>query len=120
MPGSTTWIADGLPQVAVYWGSPVNTGAGDRTFAVPVEINCRWMQKAVLFVDQTGQTKVSKAVVMVDQDVDLGGYLYLGDLGDLSSAEELDPLTIAEAHEIRAFDRSPTFRGNESVRKATL
>jgi hypothetical protein len=109
-----------LNQTAVYWGSPVSDGQGGRTFDAAVEIAVRWEEKQVLFIDATGQEVQSKAVVYPDQDIDRGGYLYLGSLADLSDSEILDPLLIAAAFEVRQFMKSPNRRATDFLRKVML
>jgi hypothetical protein len=116
-----TWLTRNLKQTAVYWASPTPDGFGGATFTTGAEIACRWEDKDELFVDRAGQEVRSHAMVYVGQDLDDGGYLYLGDLDDLSSAEEADPLTVTGAYEIRSFQKSPRLKAaTEFLRKATL
>jgi hypothetical protein len=121
-PGRSTFISHALKQTAVYWGDPVSDGAGGRTFgsAYPVEIDCRWEQKADLFIDMAGQETRSRAVVYVSQDLDMGGYLFLGSLSELSGAEQADPLIVSRAYEIRQFQKVPNLKGDMTTRKAWL
>lgn len=122
MSSKSKLLTHNLNQTAVYWGSPASDGAGGRTFgsAYPEEINVRWEQKQELFIDANGQEVRSNAVVFVGQDVDLGGYLYLGTLEDLSSAEEADPLTTRGAYEIRGLGKMPDLKAGRFVRKIWL
>lgn len=119
-PSRSTLLTDKLKQTAVYWGSPQSDGAGGRTFDDPVELSVRWEQRQELFIDASGQESTSKAVVYLGQDVDIGGYLYLGDLDGLSSAEEGDPLTVGGAYEIRGFEKTPDIKADQFLRKAWL
>lgn len=114
----STLLTKNLTATAVYWGTPASDGYGGRTFADPMEINCRWEQKQELFIDATGQQQISRAVVYLDQDVDLGGYLYLGILDDLDSAPI--PEDVAGSYEIRGFSSIPSLRGDMNKRKAWL
>lgn len=108
-------------QVAVYWSSPVEDGYGGATFADPAEITVRWEQKQELFIDRFGNEVRSNAVVYVGQDVDLGGYLYLGELTDLDSTVITpEDVTTGSVYEIRGFAKSPTIAGTKFVRKAWL
>jgi hypothetical protein len=105
-------IIKNCPQTAVYWGNPVNNGYGGFTYDEPVEIDCRWEDRNEIFVDANGDETVSKSVVIVLQDMDLEGRLFLGTLDSIydsleSSAATIDPTTIAGAHFIRRFDRIP-------------
>jgi len=104
---------------AVYWGNPVNDGYGGRTFDEPVEIDVRWVEDAVLFVNVMGQEVRSSAIVYLGEDVDVGGYLVQGTLLDLSSAD-VDPLVVRGAQEIRGFVKIPNYSGTRYFRKAFL
>jgi len=101
-------------QTAVYWGSPVDDGYGTKTFADPVEISCRWEDRAEKIswqgASRLGEEIVSRAQVFTTQDVDELGWLFLGDLDDLSSAEEADPMSVDTAFEIKRFDKTPAMR----------
>jgi hypothetical protein len=109
-----------LKQKAVYWGNPVSTGAGKRTFDAAVEVDVRWEVRKELFLDADGEEQTSRAVVTVAQDVDLGGYLYLGELDDLSSGEQADPLSFEAAWEVRGFDKSPDLKAAGHYRRVML
>jgi len=120
-PHRSNFLNEAMNQVAVYWGNPQSDGSGGRSFGEsPVEIDCRWEQRSELYVDSSGQEKRSQAGVYVNQDLDCGGYLYLGELDDLSVAEQSDPLIVAEAYEIRGFEKTPSFRADIVIRKALL
>lgn len=120
MSGRSTRLANARNQTAVYWGSPVNTGMGSRTYADPVELDVRWEQRNEMFIDATGQEKTSSAVVFLGQDVELGGRLYLGDLDDLSSAQEGDPQQVVNARAIRGYAKIPNLKADEYLRKVWL
>lgn len=114
----TYFLRKNLRQTAVYWGSPAPDGYGGHTFADPIEIKVRWEEKTVLFIDAEGKENRSRAIVYVDRDVSLGGYLFLGTLDDLDSSQ--NPLTTNNTWEIRNFQKIPTLKGIAWYRKAIL
>jgi len=101
-------------QTITYWGSPSTSGWGGKTFDTPITLSGRWEDKQELFIDPMGNEVRSLAVVYVDQDVDLGGYLYLG------TSTESDPETVSEAREIRSFAKVPSIDGETYLRKVWL
>ena len=108
------------PQTAVYWAPYLSDGFGNVTFADPVEIAVRWENKIELFIDNQGKEQKSAAVVYPVSAVLLEGYLYLGTLLALSSAEENDPKSIITAKEIRGVSASINIRGTQTLYKAWL
>lgn len=113
-------------QTAVYWGAPIKDGYGTLTYDAPVEIACRWEEKtevvSKLGEGRKGEEFISTAQVFVTRDVDEQGYLYLGDLDDLSIIEEASPETVDGAYRIQKFGKIPAIRAStvEFVRKAYL
>lgn len=117
-------------QVAVYWGSPQNDGYGGYTYDDPIELSpddkngVRWNDKNELDVGWTtsgypGNLKLSKSQVMVLQDLDFNGYLYLGTLAELNAAysDISDPMKIDGAYPIKRMDKIPmVFKTDEFVR----
>ena len=124
--GIESFIAQACDQTAVYWGAPVDDGYGGKTFGsmYPVEIDCRWedrVEKLSLVGARMGEEIISSAVVFVTEDLDEMGYLFLGDLDDLSSEEEEDPKDVDGAYEIKRFDKTPVLRRTTKfIRKAYL
>lgn len=114
-------ISGAMKQTAVYWASPVASGFGGYTFDDPVEIDVRWEVRQELFIDARGNEVRSSAVVYTGQDVDLGGYMFLGGLDDLDSTV-IDPedVSTGRVYEIRGFSKSPTIDGTQYVRKVWL
>ena len=109
-----------LSQTAVYWGSPTVDGWGNYTFAAPVEVTVRWVDKAELFLDGNAKQQVSNAVVLLDQDVDVEGYLYLGTLDELDSAQEADPTAVDTAYQIKKVAKVPDVFAKGYLRKVWL
>lgn len=120
MTSRSKMLENQLRQAACYWGNPQSDGYGGRTFDDPVEIDVRWVDRQEMFVDTQAREQVSRAVVCVAIDLDVGGYLYLGTLVDLSSAEEGDPLSVSAAYEIRAISKTPNIRADQFVRRVWL
>ena len=112
-------------QTAVYWGSPVPDGQGGWSFATPVELTpddgtgVRWEDKQELFVDPQGDEIMSAAIVYPGQDLDIGGYLYLGTEASLSS-DHSDPTEISDAIPIAQFGKIPTLDNTQVLRTAWL
>lgn len=108
------YLAKNLLQTAIYWGNPVADGSGGYTFDTPVTIDCRWISKQELFRDAKGKERVSAAIVLFTQDVDLGGYLYLG------TSTEANPNDVYGSYEIRSFAKIPSMKADAFLRKAWL
>jgi hypothetical protein len=109
-----------LRQKAVFWASPSTDGFGKVTFAAPIEIDCRWDDRAELFIDINGKERPSSSVVFTDRDLELEGYLVLDVLENLTTAQKADPHTIDAARQILGYEKVPTVKVDFFVRKAFL
>lgn len=105
-------IARNLKQDVTWWAASPD-GYGGYTYSSPQTIKGRWQDKQELFRTPAGDEQVSKAIVYLDQDVDVGDYLYEG----LSTAA--DPTSL-EAYQVRQFGKVPDLRNLQSLRKAIL
>ena len=108
------YLTKNLKQMATYWGNPTKDGFGGYTFTAPVIIDCRWLLKQELFIDAKGKEKVSAAVVLLGQDIILGGYLYLG------MSAESNPKDVDDSFEIKGFAKIPDIKGTSFLRKVWL
>jgi len=115
-----SYITRNLKQKAVYWGSPVRGGFGSFTFADPVEISVRWEEKTEIFIDLNGAQAISAALVYVSVDVVNQGYLWLGELSEISSSEEGAPHFVTNARQIRGVQKISNLKGTSFERKAWL
>jgi len=107
-------------QTVVYWGAPVRDGFSHKTFAAPVEIMARYEAVEELHRLDTGEEVVSKVRLWVLQDVDEGGYIYLGTLDDLDSNPD-DPKEIDGASLIISFRKIPLMGStDEFIRRVSL
>lgn len=98
-------------QTAVYWGNPQIDGYNKTTFDDPIEIKCRWEDKVRMIKSQNGEELTVKAEVLVTEQLELKGYLFLGNLYDLVGNYDLsDPMNIQDTYEIMATDKIPLFR----------
>lgn len=105
-----------LIQEITYW-APQAGGAsndfGHATLAAPVKIYGRWENREQLIRKPNGDEAVSVAEVWVDTDVDINGYLVLGDYTGESSP-------VAAAREIQDYRTNPDLRNLETERRAFL
>lgn len=101
-----------LKQDATYWGPPADNGFGGGTYPAPVALKVRWEDKTALFIDANGKEAQSTSQVLVGQDLQLGGYLFLG----TSTATSPAP----GAREIRGLEKIPNIKANKFLRRALL
>jgi len=103
-----------LKQTATYWAGPSSDGWGGYEFSDPVTVNCRWIDRIEVFTDESGREQRSKAVVLVESDVVVGGYIALGDYSD---SQYGDPTSVSGAYQIKAFAKVPNYKGTKFLRK---
>ena len=111
-----------LKMRAAYWEPEAPDDQGNRTFAEPVEIKCRWEERVQEFTGTNNEAMLSNAVVYVDRDVLLLGVLKLLEAGDTLSGltSTTDPFANDKAWEIKRFDKLPTIKATQFVRTAFL
>lgn len=106
-------------QDAVYWGSPAPDGYGGIVWGNPEQIKVRWEDKFQEITDATGIELISKAEVLVTEDLDYGGMLMLGVLNDLESGAT--PEDLNNAYQIKAVTKVPMIKSTtDFVRKVYL
>ena len=103
-------------QTAVYWPPDSYDGFGQPVMGTAVEITCRWEDTHEQFLDKDGQEQTSSAKIYVSQDVELGGYLWLGVIGSKPS----NPKTDNDAWEIRKFENLPNLKATEFLKTAMV
>ena len=116
--GSPYYIRKHLHQTMIYWGNPKNDGEGTYTFDAPIEIRGRCEYRTELVRTETGEEKVSRARVYLEQEVDQGGYLYLGSLEDSDVPPYPNPEEMDEAMRILSLDIFPRITGPGFLYKA--
>lgn len=108
-----------LTQDAVYWAPmPKPDGYGQPQYTKAVAVRVHWETSRQQYVAQDGTTKVSQAVVFVDQDVEAGGLLRLGTLA--GTLNLTSPRENADVFEIQKFGKTPDLDGGEPTREVML
>jgi hypothetical protein len=124
--GIERFIRSVCVQVAVYWGNPQSDGYGGFTFDDPVELlppnnGVRWEDKTQIVSTMDGQETTSDTEVLVTEDLDYSGYLYLGTLDDLTTEEKANPLLVSGAKPIISISKVPMIKSTtEFVRTVYL
>lgn len=105
-------------QYAVYW-APGGIGPdGATTFEEPVELRVRWEDSQEQFVNREGDVKVSKSKVYTENNLEISGYLWKGNLEDLTDPS--DPLGNEDAYEIQSVSEIPDMKAKRFLRIAWL
>ena len=110
-----------FPQKATYWDIGTRNGFGGLDYPEPEVINVRWEDKPSLFISASGEEIQAKAVVYSEKELNVEGYLYLGELDEsLEAAERMNPLPLTDAFKIMAFSVIPNIRASRHEYKAWL
>lgn len=116
-----SYITKNHKQDIVYWANPTPDKFGGFTYTAPVDIKGRWEDRQVLFKDNEGNELMSKSIIFLGQDVDFGGYLYLGTLASIASAiDETHPKNVDGSEKIRGFTKIPNLRATDFERRAFI
>ena len=118
------WFAN---QKCVYWPPESTESASADAYddygkpkvsLQPVEIDCRWSDKVEKFINAAGDDVMSNAIVLVTQDIEVGGILMLGEITDIVDEQVIknNPNT----WEIRRFDKTPDIDATEVLGKVFL
>lgn len=110
----TQFFKKNLTQTATYWAKSGVDGYGKNTFAAPVQMPCRWEERADLFRDFAGREVVSAAVVYTADAVETEGYLFLG------TSAGAYPYDVAGAFEVRGLTRSQALTSGSVLFKSWL
>ena len=111
-------------QKAVWWEFTGLDRSGQKTYANPIEIQCRWEDVNEESIDERGNQFISASIVYVDREMKPGDILWNGLLADdpddpLASAPA-DPRKDFNARQIRAFERMPKLDYSEVLLTAKL
>lgn len=111
-----------MKKVATFWGKPTDDGLGNFTFPTPKLFSpsndnggVRWEQKSEVFRDANANEVVSSAVVYVPEELEIEGWLALGD-----ETGESDPQSVDGAYEIRQIGFTDDLRGDKRLHKVWL
>jgi hypothetical protein len=107
-----------MKQKAVYWAPSGVDEFGKPEYDTPEEIDCRWEDKQEEFITPNGEREISHAKLIVDRDLLKKGVMWLGELDDVT--DEDNPKNNDGAWEIRAFMKTPNFKGTAFLREVYL
>lgn len=105
-------------QKAVYWDRSGVDNFGAPAFAVGVEIDCRWEDGLVQAINDKGEQITAKSTVYVDREMKVGDMLWLGELADITDAD--NPRNNEGAWEIKSFNKLPNLKNTETLLTAYL
>ena len=119
-------MADPLPAIkkyckqdGVYWAplpSDPDNLYNERLYDDPIDLKVRWEdeQQEIILSDDSKAT--SKARIMCDQPVELGGVLFLGDTSELTDLD--DPFNNDKAWKIIKIETTPNVRAKKALYEA--
>lgn len=103
-------VSSSLGQTLTYWAPGAKDLYGKPSFSTPVQLPCRWEDKNESVINKTGEQIVSKSrVFLLNQDLDIDGYVLLG----VSAAA--DPSILDDAREIQQIGKTPDLRNLKSL-----
>jgi hypothetical protein len=108
--GLQEFISSVCVQTAVYWAPGTRDGFGQPARTTGVEIACRWDDTTELIINRQGKEVASRAKVLITQDLNVEGYLYLGILSSLSTEQKTNPKLVSTAYPIQKIDKNPEFK----------
>lgn len=104
-----SFISKVCVQDAVYWAPGTDNGFGEKTWTV-TQIKVRWEGGSDTIINKYGKEVVSSAKVMVQQELNVDGFLYLGTLSSLTTSQKENPLLVDTAYPIQKLEITPLFK----------
>lgn len=97
-----------LNQKCVYWPKNFYNEHGDYTPGTAVELDCKWQSSDGRTVNREGTTYTLSAQVFLKEEVELDGWLWLGELVD-------KPVTPPDEYIIRDVQKYPDTENDETL-----
>lgn len=107
--GILQFISKVCVQDAVYWAPGADNGFGEKSWT-STQIKVRWDGVSESITNKYGKEVISSAKVMVQQELNVEGFLYLGTLVSLSTAQKANPLLVNAAYPIQKLQTTPLFK----------
>lgn len=107
------WTQYNLNQDITYWRPSAQNEYGHAGSEAPILIKGRWETSTQQIRKPSGEEIISRAEVFVDRDLEISGYLALGD-----KTGEVTPSS--DAQEIQDFRITPDLRNLDAERRAFL
>lgn len=103
-------------QTATLWELDGYDSAQDPEFssASPRQINVRWEDRFVNFINQDGEEEAASGFVIVGEDLKAGDWLYLG------TSAAADPTTLIGAAEVKGYEKVTSPSNRYITRKVYL
>ena len=102
---------------AIYWAPATTDRFAQKSFDTPITIKTRWEEGAEQIVTPEGEEKVSRAKLMVDRDLEYGGYLKRG---TVDGSTNVNPLKEDDAYPILLMQNTPNIKNTEVLREVML
>jgi hypothetical protein len=110
-----SWLHHLIRQTATYWPLSSVNQYNDPVVGEPDEVEVRWEDRIELFIDtMSGDQVQSRSIIYTEEELAVGGYLYLG------ISDEADPLELEGADLIRRVDMVPDVKGRDKLYKVYL
>jgi len=109
-----SWLTEKLTQTATLWKRDGIDDNGEVYYKAPITIPVRWEDEEQVIISITGEEKIAKSQVFVDQDIQEGSYLFLG------TSTFDDPRDEADAREVISFSKIPDVNGERFERVVFL
>lgn len=101
-------------QTCTYWAKNGVDGFNKTTYAAPVQLPCRWEDRAELHQMENGEAIRVGSKVFLPQAVVVDDFLFLG------TSNVADPITVQGAYQILDFKRVPSLHADEFENVAFL
>lgn len=101
-------------QNATYWEKATINEYNEYTYSAPTIINVRWEDAKVVFNDATGREIMSDAIVYPEINLDIEGFLFLGE------SVAINPISEDLAYEIKQTETTVNLKNTKTLYKAYL
>lgn len=98
-------------QTALYWEFDGSDGYGQANYKAPREIACRWQDEVIQLKGKDTKEIVSKAQLLVLEDLKENSILALKKLSDIDSTT--DPLELDDAYEVMTMSKIPMIKSTD-------
>jgi len=102
---------------AIYWAPDSVNQFGEKTFSAPIGLKVRWEDSATQIVTPEGEEIVSRSLIMIDRDIEYGGYLKHG---IITGGVNANPMQENDAYPVLLKKDTPNIKNTVTLREVYL